>query len=122
MLDFLLNDPVGHWVDVKSRSITAEPVGFYERRAATHEGIANFQPLEAVCRIKRLLKGFIEKFGKQQTAEQCAGSSGKPLVNRNNRPIILLNLFFAQGKVGYERDVEIFFYQAREPFIAGCFT
>lgn len=121
MLDFLLDDPVGHWVDVEASSITAEPVGFYERRAAAHEGIADFQPLQAVCRIKRLLQGFIEEFGKQQTAEQCAGSSGKPLVNRDNGPVILLNLFFAQGKVGYERDVKIFFYHAREPFIAGCF-
>jgi len=32
-------------------------------------------------------------------------------VYRDDRPIVLLNLFFPQSKVGYEWDIEILFYQ-----------
>lgn len=41
MFDFLLDDPIGHWVDVESDNITAESVGLYEWSAATHEWIGN---------------------------------------------------------------------------------
>jgi len=42
-------------------------------------------------------------------------------VYRDDRPIVLLNLFFPQSKVGYEWDIEILFYQWLLPLIAKAF-
>ena len=121
MFDFLLNDPVGHRVDVESDNITAEPVGLNEWSAAAHEGIGDLDPFQAVCLVKGLAQSLIEKFGKLQAAKQGSGSSSKPLVNRNNWPVVLLNLLFTQSKVCYERDVEILFYHTQAPSMAGYF-
>lgn len=110
MFDFLLDDPIGHGVDVESDNITAEPVGLYEWSAAAHEWIGNLDPFQTVCLIKGLMQGPIAKFGKQQAAEQRSGSSSKPLVDCDNWPVVLLNLLFMQSKVRYERDVEFLFY------------
>lgn len=121
MFDFLLDDPIGHGVDVESDNITAEPVGLYEWSAAAHEWIGNLDPFQTVCLIKGLMQGPIAKFGKQQAAEQRSGSSSKPLVDCDNWPVVLLNLLFMQSQVRYERDVEFLFYHRQEPFMAGCF-
>ena len=119
MFDLLLDDPIGHGVDVEPGDITAEPVGLYEWSAAAHEWIGDLDPLQTVCLVKGLPQGLVEKFGKQQASEQRPGSSGKPFVDGDNRPVVLLNLLFTQGEVGYEGDFKIFFYHNQETFMAG---
>jgi hypothetical protein len=37
-------------------------------------------------------------------------ADGEPLVHRDDRPVILLDLLFPQGKGGDEGDVEVLFY------------
>jgi hypothetical protein len=119
MFDLLLNDPIGHGVDVETGDIATKPVSLYEGSAAAHERIGDLDPFQTVCLIEGLWQGLVEKFGKQQAAEQRSGSSSKPLMDCDNWPVILLNLFFTQSKVGYEGDIEILFYHSQEPFMVG---
>jgi hypothetical protein len=42
----LTHDPIGHGIDVEANDITSNPIGLNERRAASHEGIGNPDPLE----------------------------------------------------------------------------
>jgi len=61
----LTNNPVSHGVDIESRDIAAEPVGFDERRAAAHEWIGNSGSFQIVSPVKYLRQRFIDKLGKQ---------------------------------------------------------
>jgi len=54
MLDFLLYDPVGHWVDVKTRNITTKAVRFQERGASTHEWVGDSAPHKLICLVESL--------------------------------------------------------------------
>jgi hypothetical protein len=96
MLYLLPHDPIRHWIDILTNDITSETVGYSE-------------PLKIVCTIEGFLQGVLDKFGKQQTTEECSGTAGKPFVNGNNRPVVLLDLLFPQRQVGNEGHIEVTF-------------
>jgi hypothetical protein len=48
MLNFLLDDPVGHGVDVKADDVTAQPIRLYQRSAASHEGICDLNLFQII--------------------------------------------------------------------------
>jgi hypothetical protein len=109
MLYLLPHDPIRHWIDILTNDITSETVGFEQRAASTHERIGYSEPLKIVCTIEGFLQGVLDKFGKQQTTEECSGTAGKPFVNGNNRPVVLLDLLFPQRQVGNEGHIEVTF-------------
>ena len=84
-----------------------------------HEGIADRDPLEVVGAIEGFPEGSIAELGKEKTSKQRARSAGKPFVDGNNGPIILLDLLFPQSKGGYERNIESFF-DGHGAYIACC--
>ena len=107
MLDFLLYDPVGHRVDIVADNIATETIGFEEGRATTHEGIGYAEPLKMVCTVKRFFQRGFCKLGEQQAAKEGSGPAGKPFVNGNDGPVVLLDLFLPQGQIGYEGYIKI---------------
>lgn len=110
MLDLAVDDPPGHGVDVVAQHVAPDPVGLDQRRAAPHEGVGDVDPLEVVGREEGLLERPVAEFGEEQSPEQGPRPTGEPLVHGDDRPIVLLDLFFAQGQGGDEGDVEVGFY------------
>ena len=107
MLDFLLYDPVGHRVDIVADNIATETIGFKEGRATAHEGIGYAEPLKMMGTVKRFLQRSFCELGEQQAAEEGSGPAGKPFVNGNDGPVVLLNLFLPQCQIGYEGYIKI---------------
>lgn len=56
-----------------------------------------------------LSQGAGTKLGEQKASKEGAGSAGKPLMNGNNRPVVLLNLFFPERQISNKGYVEFFF-------------
>jgi hypothetical protein len=109
MADFLADDPCGHGVDVKTKSIAAETVSLNERGSSAHEGVGDAFARELVRLEIRFLYGIIRELGQYKSAEQRSGPSGKPFVDSDERAIILLNLLFAQRHACDKRNVKILF-------------
>jgi hypothetical protein len=107
MLYFLLYDPVRHRVDIVSDNIATETIGFEQWRASAHERIGYAEPSEIVGTVKRFFQGSFFKLGEQQAAEEGSGPAGKPLVNGNDGPVDLLDLFLPQGQICYEGYIKI---------------
>ena len=64
-------------------------------------------------------EGSFTVFRKYKAAEQRPGPSGKPLVDGDDRAVVLLDLLFPQGEGGNKGDVEMFFYGHGEVIV--CF-
>jgi hypothetical protein len=107
VLYFLLYDPVGHRVDIVADNITTKTIGFKQWRATPHEGIGYAEPLEVVGTVKGFFQGSFYEFGEQQAAEEGSRPAGKPFVNGNDGPVVLLDLFLPQGQIGYEGYIKI---------------
>jgi len=110
VFDLPVNDPPCHGVDVISQHVAPDPVGLDERGSAPHERIGNGDPLEVVSREERLLERPVAVLGEEQPPEQGPRPTCEPLVHGDDRPVVLLDLFFPQGQGGDERDVEVRFY------------
>ena len=54
----LLDDPVGHGIDVKAGDITADPVGLQDGGAAAHEGVGYLEACEIIGFVEGLFKRF----------------------------------------------------------------
>ena len=117
MFDLLFNDPIGHRVYIETGDVTPKPICLYEWRSTAHERIGNLDTFQMIGPIKAFAEWRLAKLGKQQTPEQCSGSARKPLMYRYNGSVVLLNLLFAQRKIGDKGNVEILFDHAWEPFI-----
>lgn len=110
VLNLPVNDPPRHGVDVVPQHITPHPVGLDEGRAATHEGVGDGEPIEVISGEEGLLERLVAVFGEEQPPEQGPRPPGEPLVHGDDRPVVLLDLFFTQGQGGDEGDVEVGFY------------
>ena len=111
VLDLLPDDPVGHRVDVVAYGITAQPIRLDERGAAAHERVGDPNALQVVGAKKGLGEPLLAELREQQAPEQRPRPPGKPLVHRNDRAGVLLNLLSPQGKVCDERYVKNLLYQ-----------
>jgi hypothetical protein len=109
VLYLLPHDPIRHWINIVTNDIASKTVGFEQRAASTHERIGYSEPLKIVCAIEGFLQGSLDKFGKQQTTEECSRTAGKPFVNGNNWPVVLLDLLFPQRQLGNEGYIEVTF-------------
>lgn len=119
MLDFAVHDPVRHRVDVVADNVATDPVGLNEGRAATHEWVGDGDSLQVVGGVEGFPERPISEFGEDQPAKQRAWSPGEPLMNGDDRAVVLLDLFFPQGEGGDKGDVEMFFYGHGEVIV--CF-
>ncbi|MGH7091014.1 MAG: hypothetical protein ACREFQ_19110, partial [Stellaceae bacterium] len=113
MRDFLSNDPCRHRVDVKTFDIATDSVRLDERSAAAHERIQHETARERVAFEEALRDGLIAELGQNQSPEQAAGPARKPFMHRDDRPIVLLDLLFLQGKRGDDWNVKLRFDRHR---------
>ena len=106
MFDFLAHDPGRHGIDVEAEHVAADAVRLEQRRAAAHEGIGTRLARKIVGAEKDVAQRAVAEFRQGQTAKQRAGPAGKPFMHGDDRPVILLNLFFLQGQGGDEREYQ----------------
>ena len=107
MLDLLADDPGGHRIYVAAEHVAPEAVGLDQRRPSPHEGVRDALVGEIVRAEEKVLNGSAAEFREGERAEQGARPAGKPFVNGDDRPVVLLNLLFAQRELRDERDAEI---------------
>jgi hypothetical protein len=65
----LVDDPVGHGIDIKANDITSNPIRFNERRPSPHEGVGNPDPLQIMGLEEGLPQGAGNEFRKKQGSE-----------------------------------------------------
>jgi hypothetical protein len=63
MLDLLLDDPVGHRVDVETDHVAANAVRFQQWRASPHERVGDLDSWEVIRPVKRLPQRAIRELG-----------------------------------------------------------
>src|SRR5687768_9308623 len=100
MLDFLADNPVSHRIDVKPDYVAADAVSFQKGRSTSHKGIGDCEPFTIVCAKVGFPKVAFAELCKQQSSKKGPRASCKPFMDRDNRPIVLLNLFLAQRESG----------------------
>lgn len=98
MFDLLPHNPVRHGVDVITDYVATKPVRFKKRRTAAHERIEDSEAGEIIGRIECVPKRFAYEFGKNQPAKQRPRPPREPLVDRDDRPVVLLYLLLAQSQ------------------------
>lgn len=106
VVDLFADHPRRHRIDVEAQHVTADPVRFEQRRAAAHEWIRDGPPGEIVGGKEALGEGLVTELGERQTAKQRARPPGEPLVNGDDRTVVLLDLLLPSGHCRDERDVE----------------
>jgi hypothetical protein len=107
--EFLANHPVSHRVDIKAENVTAKTIGLQERCPSTHERIS-YPPATQIMRlVEGFLKRRIRKLREYQPPKKRTGTPREPLMDRNDRPIILLNLLLSKSKRCDKWDVKITF-------------
>ncbi len=52
--DFLAHDPVSHWVDIGADDVTPQAIGFQQRRATAHKGVADDEGAQVVAAEKAI--------------------------------------------------------------------
>lgn len=109
MVDLLAHDPGGHRIDVEPLHVAAESIRLQQRSAAAHERVGDLPASQVVAGKERLLQSAAAEFGENQAAEQRAGTAGEPLVNADDRTVVLLYLFLPQRQFGDHGDVEVSF-------------
>lgn len=106
MVDLFTDHPCRHRIDVEAQDVTADPIRFEQWSTAAHEWIGDGAPGEIVGGEEALGEGLVTELGERQSAKQRARSPGEPLVNGDDRPVVLLDLLFTPGHCRDERDVE----------------
>src|SRR5690606_37830011 len=79
--------------------------GFKNCRPAAHEGVSD-EPWQVLAFPIFLCQGSVTKLCKKETAKQAARPSREPLMNTDDWPIALLNLFFSQSQSRNKGSVE----------------
>ena len=106
VLDLFADHPRRHGIDVYAQHVAADPVRFEQRSSSPHEGIRDRTPGEVVGCEEGLGEWAVAEFGERQPAKQGARPAGEPLVNGDDRPVVLLDLFLSAGHRRDERYVE----------------
>lgn len=107
VLDLFADDPGRHGIDVESQDITADAVGLDQRRAPAHERVGDDPAREIVGPEESIFQRPIAELGEDQAAEQGPRAPGEPLMDGDDRPVILLDLLLLEGQGSDQCDVEI---------------
>jgi hypothetical protein len=83
-------------VDVVPDGGAAQPVRLEQRRPAAHERVGHLNTVQAVRLEEPFANGPAAELGQQQRAEQRARPPREPVMHRDQRPVVLLDLFLAQ--------------------------
>ena len=67
------------------------------------------RPAKSLATKKLSEQGAVAELGERQPAEQRARTAGEPLVNGDDRPVVLLDLLLSAGHCPDERYVEVGF-------------
>ena len=105
MLDLLPHDPSSHGIDVEPLHVATDAVGLEKRGTTAHEGICHRAPGKSFA-SKKSPPADVAEFRKDQASEQRAGPTREPLVNCDNRPVVLLDLFLLECHGGNQGNVE----------------
>ena len=109
VFNLLADNPSRHGVDVEAFNVTADAVCLNQWCASTHKRIGDPDSREVICLKKNVFQAIFTKFREDKTTKQGPWSAGEPLVDANDRTIILLYLLFPERHWGDERDVEALF-------------
>ena len=89
-----------------AQQIAADPVRLDERGSAAHERVRDPESPEFVRAKEDLVEGSLPELGEPQAAKQCARTSREPLVDADDRPVVLLDLLLPERHVGDQGDIE----------------
>ena len=109
MFDFFAYDPCRHRVDVKSLNVATNPICFQKRRSASHEWVGDRLARKIVALKIALVEPFVAKLGEEKAPKERTWTPRKPLMNRDDRSIVLLDLLFLESKGRDQRDVKAAF-------------
>ena len=95
----------GHWVDVKALYVAFPAVCLDERPP---KGSAIRMPDRSLARKKGVSKSSVPNSERIRPGTACPGGAqtSKPLVNTNERTVILLDLLLPRGHVGYQGNIK----------------
>ena len=106
MLDLLADDPGRHRVDVESIHVASDAIRLDERRSPSHERIGNPQSRKVVRSKELVLQATLTELREQEATKQGSGTASEPLVNADDRAVVLLDLLLAERHFGDQGDVE----------------
>src|SRR5262245_52192521 len=93
-----------------SKPCTSHPTRCLKYGCATAHERVNDKPSWEIIRCKiSLSERSIGELREYQAPEQSARSASEPLVNRDNRPVVLLNLLFLERHLGDQANIEMLF-------------
>ena len=107
MFDLLADNPGRHRVDVESIHVASDAVRLKERRSPSHERIGNPQSRKVVRSEELILQAALTELREQEATKQGSGTASEPLVNADDRAIVLLDLLLAERHRRYQRDLEL---------------
>ena len=107
MVDLLADDPGGHRIEVESLHVAAESIRLDQGGAAAHERVGDAPAGQVVAGKEGVLQWAGSELGQQEAAEQRAGPACEPLVNADDRAVVLLYLLLPQRQAGDQGNVEV---------------
>ena len=107
MLDLLLNDPPSHRVDIETEHIASQAIGFQQGSPPPHERIGYDSSLEGVGLVETVSERSLNKLSQQEASKEGPWATGKPLVDGDDRAVVLLDLLLSERQVGDEGNVKI---------------
>ncbi len=105
LLELALQEPAGHRVGVVADYGETQAVGLEQRCPAPHERVEH-DAVEIVAPEVVLSERRIDKLRQCKAPKQRPRPPGKPLVDRNDRSIALLNLLLGGCERGHQRFIE----------------
>lgn len=109
ILNFLPHDPPRHWIDIGGRDRAPQAVRFDHRCPSAHERIEDMLVAKMMGAKEGLFDCLPTEFRQQQRPKKRSGSPRKPLMDGDQRTVILLNLFFRQRHPRDKGNLEIAF-------------
>ena len=106
MLDLLADDPRRHRVDVEPIHVASDAIRLDERRSPSHERIGNPQSRKVVRPKEQVFQRTLAELREKETTKQGSWAAGEPLVNADDRAVVLLDLLLSKCHCGNQRDVE----------------
>ena len=105
-LDLLADDPGRHRIDVEAIHVASDAIRLDERRPASHERVGDTQPGKVVGSKEEVVQATLAELGEHEAAEQGARAACEPLVDTDDRAVVLLDLLLSKRHFGDQRNIE----------------